>query len=253
MNAINKNAVTTGSIGGGTLLAVLFWLTNPEEISTFCQNHPKWIFFSIILLCIIIGILIKWLTNSHKEKNDLTNKLNEAVEKTHQQNIYEGAKPREPHTILIVDDDNKTTKLLKDELSQGFDVLTLSRIEDYRFAAEFEIIVSDLLDCSNGLSAEWTLNTIKQKYPYKFVVPMSTQPAACKELNADTRIIKKGDAPSDYRFISEVTKTVVSLAKELDNVDQHWNNVYNQLLRENMPEDKIETIKSKYYRFVKNM
>ena len=239
--------------GGGTLLGLLYWSTNLDEISTFCQNHPKAFSLSLILLCIIIGWLTSLLIKSHKENNDWTSKLNEEIEKIHQQNIYEGTKPREPHTILIVDDDNRITKLLREELDQGFKVLTLERIEDYRLAAEFEIIVSDLLDCSRGQTAESTLNMIKQKYPYKFIVPMSTEPAACKGLNVDTRIIKKGDTPSDYRFISEVRDTVVSLAKELDNVDQHWNNVYNQLRRENMPEDQIEAIKSKYYRFVNNM
>lgn len=237
MQNVNKN-IAAGSIGGsGALIAMFTWLFEPNEITNFISSYPKLIIGIVCLLIISVIVLVTLIINSRDVKA--------TKQKNLQQTLYEEGRTW-THTVLIVDDKETDRLAIKDEL-QGFDVVDIERIDDYRLAAQFEIIVSDIFDCSPGTTASAVLNTIKQKYPYKFVIPMSAQPGACEKLDADTDIIYKDD---NKKFVTQVRDKVISLSEKLDDVVQHWSDVNNSLISKNKSEKQIEIIKYNYYRFV---
>lgn len=232
---MNKNIAF--NIGGGALLAFFTWLFNPSEISSFISEYPKIVIGLICVLIIVIACLVTLLINNWT-KNDSKNI----------QDLYDEGR-NWTHTVLIVDDIASVRAAVKDEL-QGFDVVDIERIDDYRLAAEFEIIVSDICDCSPGTTASSVLNMIKQKYPYKFILPMSAEPGAYDGLDVDSSIICKDN---QYKYLIQIRERVKSLSEELDDVNKHWENVSSYLTAKKKSEKYIETIKSNYYRFVNKM
>lgn len=185
---------------------------------------------------------LKLELNQKSEKLDaIKDKLDEGV------SIIPGQKWQ--HSVLIIDDDINLANSIKRKLNgTEYHVDTAQQITDYRFAAEYEIIISDVFDCANGEEATSILNTIKKKFPYKFVYAMSCQPAACAGLKVDGRIIQK-----DSKFQHEVVTIVEESAKQLDKIDNHWNNVERDLKLNKEGDEVIRNLKFFYYNFVKRM
>jgi hypothetical protein len=238
MSKVNKS-FTAGSVGvggSGILLALFTWLFNPAEISEVIAAYPKIIIGLVCVLLVIICILSALLVKHQDTKIG------------NSQDLYEEGRTWK-HTVLIVDDVSSVRAAIKDEL-QGFDVVDIERIDDYRLAAEFEIIISDIFDCSPGKTASSVLNTIKNKYPYKYVIPMSGQPGACEGVDFDSEIIYKDNK---YKYVTQIRERIVTLSNKLDDVNKHWESVNSFLVDKKKSEKQIETIKSNYYRFVNKM
>lgn len=229
-----RNNIAIGSITGGSILGILTWLYNPAEITEFLTDNPK---LMILLVCtlvfIIVGLLTLIVGNSKKAAGSSCSKL------------YEEGKTW-THTVLIIDDARDVRIKIGEEL-QGFDVVCIGRIDDYRLASEFEIIISDIFGCSVGTTAASVLNTIKEKYPYKVVIPMSTEPAACDRLDADSEPVLKD---KNYKFVSKIAHKVRDIGNDLSRANDHWTNVEKRLSSRNYASKDIERIKMNYYRFV---
>lgn len=234
MQMSRRNNIAIGSIGGGGILGIITWLYNPTEITDFLTNNPK---FVILLLCvlifIIVGLLILLFDKGRKGAGGRCEEL------------YDEGKTW-THTVLIIDDVKKARALIADEL-QGFDVVCIGRIDDYRLASEFEIIVSDIVGCSSGTTAASVLNTIKEKYPYKVILPMSSQPAACDALDSDCELMFKDE---NYKFVPKIADKIHKKGAELNRVNDHWANVEKRLAGKNYTANDIDRIKMNYYRFV---
>lgn len=234
-----KKSVTLSGIGGvGTILTILTWLIAPVEILEYVMNHPKVIIAIIFLLVILISLLLKLLFDKNKETYKTGNIGNKGWK----------------HSVLIIDDDEGILKLIKDQLiGQDLDIVTIPKMGDYRLAAEFEIIISDIYGCTHGLTATSVLNTIKEKYPYKFIIPMSSEPGAIDQnvrLNIDSDIIPKGDYE---KLMLQIEHKVKTFKEKLDNVNEHWENTSKYLIDNKKTEKQIEAIKDNYYHFVCRM
>lgn len=235
---MNKNITAGGIGGGGMLLAFLTWLLDPTEVSEFVVSYPKLIIGLLITLLIIAAVLFTLLIN--RGKIGIGN---------NPQELYEEGRAWK-HTVLIVEDKGDIRSVIKDEL-QGFDVVDIERIDDYRLAAEFEIIISDILDCSSGKDAISVLNAIKNKYPYKYIIPMSQEPGACNGLDINSDIIIPKD--NKYEYVDKIRTRVTTLANNLDKVHTHWEDVYKFLKDKGKTDKHIENVKSNYYYFVNKM
>ena len=231
-----KNNMTLDVISGGGIIAFLTWLFNPAEITDFITNNPKVVIICfIILVCVIFGLIIYTRRNpgNRKSADDVKSLYDEGKTWT--------------HTVLIIDDSEEVRNRIEDEL-QGFDVVSIACIEDYRLASEFEIIVSDIFGCSTGSTAASVLNAIKEKYPYKEILPMSAQPAACDRLEVgNDTILKDLDT---YRFIPAIARRIREIGNNLSRVNDHWDDVAKHLKSRNISEKDVERIKMNYYRFV---
>jgi len=158
------------------------------------------------------------------------------------------------HNVLVVDDDSSNTALLKRKLVHlvsGIHVDTALEIPDSRFAADYEIVISDVFDCATEDVATSVLNTIKSMYPYKFVYAMSNQPAACRGIDVDGKIIQKD--PKRKQHCDEIVKIVVECCKKLNDIHGHWDEVERKLQINNVSDKQILLLKSFYYSFVKRM
>ena len=155
------------------------------------------------------------------------------------------------HNVLIIDDEPDIVTNIRRKL-QGMNIHvdTALEIPDYRFAADYEIIISDIFQCAPAEESTSVLNTIKEKYPYKFVYAMSIQPAACQGLDIDGRIIQKDEG---YQYVSSIVDLVRDSCKKLNQIDEHWNDVEKKLQIKGLSENLIFNIKSFYYNFVKRM
>lgn len=155
------------------------------------------------------------------------------------------------HNVLIIDDDEDVVTNLRRKLQGiGIHVDTALEIPDYRFASDYEIIISDVFQCAPAEESTSILNTIKEKYPYKFVYAMSVQPAACQGLEIDGRIIQKDE---QFHYVNEIKQLVQDSRKKLDRIHEHWKNTEKNLLNRNVSEELIKNIESFYYNFVKRM
>lgn len=157
------------------------------------------------------------------------------------------------HTVLIIDDSAKVIKDLKRRLEDMCcDIVYLNRLEDYRLVENFEIIISDILDCSPGDDAILTLNTIKKQFPYKFVIAMSSAPAECHGLEVDGNIIEKETIGIQY--VKVIRERITECMERLDNPVEHWDNVYHSLLSKYKSRTKkIESIKANYIATLKRL
>lgn len=245
MQKMNRN-IAIGSIGGGgTVFAILAWLFEPKELMDFIMQNPKLILSMLLISLLIVAYLGKLLLDKNKELKELEEK--EVPDNTSQLcKIEEGRKWK--HTVLVIDDDPNVFKAIQGEL-QGYDVVCLEKIVDYRLAGEFEIIISDIFGCAASQTSTTAsiLNMIKEKYPYKFVLAMSGQPGASSKIDADNDIIYKDEF---FQYIITIREKVNLLAKRLDNIEQHWTNTSLWLKEKNLSDTEIETYKNDYYRFI---
>ncbi len=155
------------------------------------------------------------------------------------------------HNVLIIDDDEDVVTNLRRKLQgSGIHVDTALEIPDYRFASDYEIIISDVFQCAPADVSTSILNTIKEKYPYKFVYAMSVQPAACQGLEIDGRIIQKDE---HYNYVNEIIQLVKECRRQLDRIHEHWKKTERKLHDQDVSDDLINNIKSFYYNFVKRM
>ncbi len=269
----NLNFALGGFGGGGFLFSLIAWLFEVKDIINIVTEFPKAIIVIIGIMVSIIAAIVTFLVKIHNEKNEITKQLsakNKEVDEITKQlsaknkevdeitKQLQKIKPAESieslydkgrewtHTILVVDDDNYTRKIIKEEL-QGYDVVAIERIDDYRLASEFEIIISDIFDCSPGRTASSVLNTIIQKYPYKYIIPISAEPGASEGLNVGVEIIQKD---GNFRYINTLLNRVHFLANELDDANKHWKTVETTLKSNNISVNQLEAIKSNYYRFI---
>lgn len=157
------------------------------------------------------------------------------------------------HTVLVIDDKSKVLIDMKNRLDDLVcDIVFINRLEDYRLVENFEIIISDIQGCSKGDNAVETLNTIKEKYPYKFVFAMSGAPAECHGLKIDGEIIEKD--PTGIKYIRNVKELIKRSIEILDNPAEHWENVYYYLApKYKSRTKKIEIVKKNYISTLKRL
>lgn len=150
------------------------------------------------------------------------------------------------HTVLIVDDKETIISFIRKRLEDiPCDIVYLKRLEDFRLVENFEIIISDILKCSPGNNATLMLNTIKEKYPYKFVFAMSTTPAECEGLKIDGDIIEKDSMGVQY--IKIIKQTIMDCIHRLDEPKEYWESLLEtSLLKYSKRPKKLETIKNSY-------
>lgn len=256
---MNRN-IAWGGLGGSTLLAVtasyLDWLCDPEDLSEFLAHHPKTVLAAggllVIALCALGSLVLirnRKLAEAEAEIDRMNREMadtRQLIEKLKTPDLYEEGKTWR-HTVLVIDDKISTLRVIRDQLQgTNFDVVYIKNIDDYRLAAEYEIIVSDIFGCGPTTTAASVLNAIKKQYPYKVVLPMSSQPAACDDLDADYDPVLKD---SGYKFVSKIVSKVTAIGEELNDVNEHWSKVEKRISGNCTPKD-IERIKTDYYRFV---
>lgn len=159
------------------------------------------------------------------------------------------------HTVLIIDDNAKVIKDVRNRLNEfpsDVDIVYMKRLEDYRLVENFEIIISDILKCSPGDNATLLLNTIKERYPYKFVFAMSTTPAECEGLNIDGDIIQKEN--TGVQYIKVIKSRIIESIKKLDDPKLHWEQIENTYLKKyaNRPK-KMELLKNAYITTIRRL
>ena len=138
------------------------------------------------------------------------------------------------------------------ELPSDIDIVYIKRLEDYRMVENFEIIISDILKCSPGDNATLLLNTIKERYPYKFVFAMSTTPAECEGLKIDGDIIQKEN--TGVQYINVIKSRIIESIKKLDEPKVYWEYIEDTYLRKfaNRPK-KIELLKNAYIATIRRL
>jgi hypothetical protein len=196
--------------------------------------------------------LAKTLNDLRQDNDENLKKINELNKVIINDNSFENINTWR-HTVLIIDDKAKVIIDMKNRLDDlACDIVYMSRLDDYRLVENFEIVISDIIGCSKGDDAVETLNTIKEKYPYKFVFAMSSAPAECHGLKIDGEIIEKD--PTGIKYIRNVKELIKSSIAILDNPTEHWENVYHYLVpKYKSRTKKIEIIKKNYVSTLKRL
>ena len=156
------------------------------------------------------------------------------------------------HPVLIIDDDPVFLKRISDYLLEKIDMnridlVAINGIPDYRLAESFEVIISDIVKAGarKGESIA-ALNAIKNAYPYKCVLAMSTNTSKDfgKGLKIDGNIIPKTES---YENIKD------SILKALDNLEEienHWKKTEAYLIDAHRSDKEIAQKKRKYYHYI---
>lgn len=202
-----------------------------KKVSDFVENYANICTIVLALILIVIGILI-----------DYTIKLKDLLPST--------SIDRWNHPILIIDDNETDLEIIMDQLKgYDFDIVTVKDITDYRIAESFEIIISDVWGIgASGKNTVSVLNTIKEKYPYKVVLAMSSNPSACSKLglSVDDVIISKEDRSL---YPSVIQKKITQYSLKLDDYNKYWEEV-NKHLR-NKSDKEIIRLKNNYYQHIR--
>ena len=200
-------------------------------ISDFVQNYSAWWTVFVALLMIVVGILVDWIIQLKE---------------------FSSAPPhieKWKHPILIIDDSEVDLEIIMDCLNgYDLDVVTVKDITDYRFAESFEIIIGDIWGLgASGKNSVSVLNTIKEKYPYKIVLAMSSSPASCSGLAVDDAIISKRERK---KYPDVILDKIKYYSSQLDDYKRYWELVEKSLT--NKSEKEIAILKRNYYHHIIN-
>lgn len=200
-----------------------------ESILSLIVTWPKTVFFIIILLVAISLYLLRNIIENRTQKNEAPFK-------------------QWKHPILICDDLKSELATFSDEL-RGYDLdfVTLKDLSDYRLANSFEIIVSDICGLGAGRTTIPVLNTIKEKFPYKMIIAMSSVEGLHDDLRKDIRFVPKD---REKKYVKDILKQIIEYSAELDDVDKHWSNTYESLMTSKADPEMIAKHKKRYYDYV---
>lgn len=148
------------------------------------------------------------------------------------------------HPILIIDDDEQSLKKLKAFIQDTMhNVVSLRDLSDERLVDQFEIIVSDIKGIGSVDDAQNLLNRIKEVYPYKILIPVSS--GNTKIENADVETISK-----DGNHYQKILNEVKNFQNILDDPRLHWTEVSLNLQKRRISSERIEKIKEDYITFL---
>lgn len=229
LNLIKKHIVTLITTAT-TIVPILVYLDiDYSDFSQIVQANIKLfiIFFTIILsvLIMLIGILVDIKKN----------------------NSIKIDKSRTKHPILIFDDEKRCLRDIMNKLAGSqFDIVTVRDISDYRLAENFDIIIGDLkkvgpISSDNSIAV---LNAIKEKYPYKVVIAMSSgvRPKS-NELLVDHFISKE----NRDEYPEEIRRKIMEYSSQMDNIDNHWEATKVKLKAKGIHSEQIDRFKREYY------
>ncbi len=212
-----------------TIIVATLGFIGFDKISDFIKDNANICTVLLTLILIVFGLLIDyiiklkdWLPSSHIDKWK--------------------------HPILIIDDNETDLGIIMDYLKgYDFDIVTVKDITDYRIAESFEIIIGDVWGIgASGKDSISVLNTIKEKYPYKIVLAMSSSPATCSGLLVDDVIISKENR-SQYPDV--ILKKIKQYSLKLDDYNTHWEETRKNL--NNKSEKETIRMKNNYYQYIR--
>jgi len=212
-----------------TIIVAILGFMGFDKISNFIEGNADVCTFFLTLIFIVFGLLIDYII-----------KLNDWLPSTHI--------GRWKHPILIIDDNETDLGIIMDYLKgYDFDIVTVKDITDYRIAESFEIIIGDVWGIgASGKDSISVLNTIKEKYPYKIVLAMSSSPATCSGLLVDDVIISKENR-SQYPDV--ILKKIRQYSSKLDDYNTHWEDIRKNL--NNKSEKEMVRLKNNYYQYIR--
>ena len=156
------------------------------------------------------------------------------------------------HPVLIIDDDPVFLKRISDFLLEKIDMnridlVAINGIPDYRLAESFEVIISDIVKAGarKGESIA-ALNAIKNAYPYKCVLAMSTNTSKDfgKGLKIDGNIIPKSES------YDNIKDSIINALDNLEEIENHWKKTEAYLIDAHRSDKEIAQNKRKYYHYI---
>lgn len=212
-----------------TIIVAILGFMGFDKISNFIEGNADACTVLLTLIFIAFGLLIDYII-----------KLNYWLPSTHI--------GKWKHPILIIDDNETDLGIIMDYLKgYDFDIVTVKDITDYRIAESFEIIIGDVWGIgASGKDSISVLNTIKEKYPYKIVLAMSSSPATCSGLLIDDVIISKENR-SQYPDV--LLKKIRQYSSKLDDYNTYWEEIRKNL--NNKSEKEIVRLKNNYYQYIR--
>ncbi len=213
-----------------TIIPMVYWVNGCSEM---VKKHPiitVWILFFLVFFLFVFGrIILKGNWNHNIEIKHFTWK----------------------HYVLIIDDDPVFLRKISDYLTENIDMsrielVSLTSIPHYKLAESFEIVISDIIKAGAGKrESVAALNAIKNAYPYKIVLAMSSN-TNISGLKIDEQIIPKRE---NY---DNIKNSIINALEKLENVDNHWKETELYLNKKNMTNEEILNMKKDYYSYIKN-
>ena len=208
---------------------------NADVIDWFDWSYSKyWIFFLVVFL---VGFIYQTIRLSLFKSRHSKEKIPELLEHAFNK-----------HPILVIDDKKKVINEIKDKVDeQNFDIATCRDIQDYRMVERFQIIVSDINGVSSKKDAVELLQTIKEKYPYKIIIPMSSSPSV--KINLGERLVLKDEG----EYLNIIQQRLKYWQEKLNDSESFWNDIQSsQYYRNRNPKDQ-KRIKREYIQYVERL
>lgn len=236
--------------GGGGVIAVVIMIKNFGEklgIIDLIISYPSGVLILISVLFVLsMGFIVGLVSNMRKDE---------------QVNCWSVQNKRWKHPVLIVDDDIEYLAILEDALkskiNQGMvDILYITSLPDARLVKEFEIIISDVIDnlFRKERHSTGVLKEVKDKYPYKIVIPMSTLPETIRKedlyLFDENVICKPQNQNINEEFVNHMVGIIEENCKKLEKIDKYWEKTEERLKQQNVNDYEIKTKRQEYYSYI---
>ena len=203
---------------------------------------------SIILAIIVVCQYFAYKNNLKKVKDA----LNEAKGSDSQKIAKELPKDiKRKCRVLIVDDNDTALKEIETELESGISqkkmhLVSINRIPDYRLAADFDIIISDIYGADSGAKESiGALKAIKEVFPYKIVAAISQ--------NTDKETKSKLDVVLSKKKKNVIKDFVETSIKRLDNLETFIQGVELELKDKGLNDEEIKTKREEFLDYLERM
>lgn len=205
---------------------------NADIIERFLPKlgfHVYWwmiIILSVLCLSLFVGILVSL-------KQDSIPLVNDSV--------------KQKHPILVIDDEKTYLKKAVAKIKeQGYDaVVGINNLVDSRLVDAFEIIVSDINGIGSLKEAKDLLEAIHKKYPYKIIIPISTD---SYKIHVGEQLIIKDGAE-----LSEIIKKINAKIDLINNTELFWKSVEYMCEEWKMSKNEIEKRKKAFIHYLNGL
>jgi hypothetical protein len=212
-------------------------------------------YYNVILLIIsiIFFIIIVWQYFAYKNNlKKMKDALNEAKVSDSQKKVKELPQNiKRKCRVLIVDDNDTALKEIETELESGISqkkmhLVSINRIPDYRLAADFDIIISDIYGAGSGARESiGALKAIQDAFPYKIVAAISQ--------NTDKETKSKLDIVLSKKKKNEIKDFIEASLKRLDNLEAFIKDVEHELDKRGLKNEDIEIKREEFLDFLERM
>lgn len=209
------------------------------------RNRPVFFLGNLLLLMLNAGLFIYYYRRDARHLQAEANGIRVPFFDNY---IEDGSINRNgKFSIAFIDDESKTRQRDRYILEDYQQRAILPDLQHIELMENFDLIICDVMNVGMGMGKEKKansiLNKIKEFYPYKYVIAISTDENCLHEVN---EAVDKAICKNISSFETELEKAIVDGVEEMSLPQNYWKKIETKLKNNHIPEKRIQKYKEAY-------